>query len=70
MVQTDSMIAVGATADIHEDPTDFEYVADSIRHALRDETMEEYLLQVAQDDSFVLNQDAVDRYTIGKLDLD
>ena len=32
--------------------------------------MEEYLLQVAQDDSFVLNQDAVDRYTIGKLDLD
>ncbi len=70
MVQTDSMIAVGATADIHEDPTDFDYVKDSIRHALRDETMEEYLLQVAQDDSFVLNQDAVDRYTIGKLDLD
>ena len=70
MVQTDSMIAVGATADIHEDPTDFDYVKDSIRHALRDETMEEYLLQVAQDDSFVLNQDAVDRYTIGKLDLE
>lgn len=70
MVQTDTMIAIGATTDINEDPTDFEYVADSIRHALRDETMEEYLLQVAQDDSFVLNQDAVDRYTIGKLDLD
>ena len=70
MVETDTMIAVGATTDINEDPTDFEYVADSIRHALRDETMEEYLLQVAQDDSFVLNQDAVDRYTIGKLDLD
>ena len=70
MVETDSMIAIGATTDINEDPTDFEYVADSIRHALRDETMEEYLLQVAQDDSFVLNQDAVDRYTIGKLDLD
>lgn len=70
MVETDTMIAIGATTDINEDPTDFEYVADSIRHALRDETMEEYLLQVAQDDSFVLNQDAVDRYTIGKLDLD
>ena len=70
MVETDTMIAIGATTDINEDPTDFEYVADSIRHALRDETMEEYLLQVAQDDSFVLNQDAVNRYTIGKLDLD
>ena len=70
MVETDTMIAIGATTDINEDRTDFEYVADSIRHALRDETMEEYLLQVAQDDSFVLNQDAVDRYTIGKLDLD
>lgn len=70
MVETDTMIAIGATTDINKDPTDFEYVADSIRHALRDETMEEYLLQVAQDDSFVLNQDAVDRYTIGKLDLD
>lgn len=70
MVETDTMIAIGATTDINEDPTDFEYVADSIRHALCDETMEEYLLQVAQDDSFVLNQDAVDRYTIGKLDLD
>lgn len=70
MVETDTMIAIGATTDINEDPTDFDYVKDSIRHALRDETMEEYLLQVAQDDSFVLNQDAVDRYTIGKLDLD
>lgn len=70
MVETDTMIAVGATTDINEDPTDFEYVADSIRHALRDETMENYLLEVAQDDSFVLNQAAVDRYTIDKMDLD
>ena len=70
MVQTDSMIAVGATADIHEDPTDFDYVKDSIRHALRDETMEEYLLQQAQDSSYILNQKAVDRYQIEKLDLD
>lgn len=68
-VETDTMIAIGATTDINEDPTDYEYVKTSILHALKDEAFEEYLLQQAQDESYELNQKAADRYQINKLKL-
>lgn len=57
-VETDTMIAIGATTDINEDPTDYEYVKTAILHALKDEAFEEYLLQQAQDESYELNQKA------------
>lgn len=68
-VETDTMIAIGATTDINEDPTDYEYVKTAILHALKDEAFEEYLLQQAQDESYELNQKAADRYQINKLKL-
>lgn len=54
------MIAVGATADLNEDPTDFEYVKSTICHALKDEEFENMLLETASDESFEVNQKAVD----------
>lgn len=61
------MIAVGATADLNEDPTDFEYVKSTICHALKDEEFENMLLETASDESFEVNQKAVDRYAPSKL---
>lgn len=66
-VETDTMIAVGATTDINADPTDFEYVQSAIRHALKDEEFSQMLLEMAADESFEINQDAVDRYQPKKL---
>ena len=69
-VETDNMIAVGATADLNEDPTDFEYVKSTICHALKDEEFENMLLETASDESFEVNQKAVDRYAPSKLKMD
>ncbi len=66
-VQTDTMIAIGATTDINADPSDFEFVQESIRHALKDEEFSNLLLEKANDESFVINQDSVNRYQPKKL---
>lgn len=66
-VRTDTMIAVGATTDINEDPTDFEYVRNTICHSLKEDEFEQYLLEVAQGDEFVVNEKAVSRYQPSKL---
>lgn len=66
-VRTDSLIAVGATTDIHEDPTDYEFVKNSIVHVLKEEEFENYLLEKASDEAFVVNEKSVERYTPKKL---
>lgn len=69
-VRTDSMIAIGATTDLNTDPTDFEFVKDMIRHALKEDEFEDYLVELAESESFVVNQKAVDRYQPSKLKVD
>lgn len=69
-VRTDSMIAIGATTDLNTDPTDFEYVKSMIRHSLKEDEFEEYLLELAGNEAFVVNQKAVDRYQPSKLKFD
>lgn len=69
-VRTDSMIAIGATTDLNTDPTDFEYVKSMIRHSLKEDEFEEYLLELAEDEAFVVNEKALDRYQPSKLKFD
>ena len=64
------MIAIGATTDLNTDPTDFEFVKDMIRHALKEDEFEDYLVELAESESFVVNQKAVDRYQPSKLKVD
>ena len=69
-VRTDTMIAIGATTDIHEDPTDYEFVRNQIIHDLKEEEFNTYLQEKASGEGFVVNEKSVDRYTAGKLDIE
>ena len=66
-IEAQTMLAVGATTDINADPTDYEFVVDMIRHAIKDEEFSQEMQQLAQGEGFTLNEQALETYSPDKI---
>ena len=66
-IEAQTMLAVGATTDINADPTDYEFVCDMIRHAIKDGEFSEQMQQLAQGEGFTLNEKAMEVYSPDKI---